>query len=273
LGAAALPQDDASTLAAHGLLPAANNSWSSWSADSCEQLGVSEQLLLDTAIAAAGVASSGAAAAWQLLQAGAEAGAALGLWAPGGWGPAHKQHMQVARQQLQQLLNTSPAFRALAGVLIAQWQQQRVWQYSRAQLQATLSSRRVAAVRPLCAANVVQLLEGAAHPVAACLKGRGSPLELQQLSSLVLEVSPTYEERAAACEDMIREYKFYVPQARSTTPSVWCTTPDMATVRRAAEASFIGQQVRGFGVCVTGLRRGCEAAWHGSLLLTLLLFQ
>lgn len=47
------------------------------------------------------------------------------------------------------------------------------------------SSNRV----PLCGWDLVRAVGGAAHPVAACLKGRTGPKALQDLSSLVLEVS------------------------------------------------------------------------------------
>lgn len=47
------------------------------------------------------------------------------------------------------------------------------------------SSNRV----PVCGWDLVQAVGGAAHPVAACLKGRTGPKALQDLSSLVLEVS------------------------------------------------------------------------------------
>ncbi len=42
---------------------------------------------------------------------------------------------------------------------------------------------------PLCGTDLVAAVQGAAHPVAACLRGRTGTRELQDLTSLVLELS------------------------------------------------------------------------------------
>jgi hypothetical protein len=70
-------------------------------------------------------------------------------------------------------------------------------------------------------------------------------MELQELSSLVLEVAKTYEQMAEESAGLVREYMFYVPRARTVRPTVWCSRPDRAAVQRAAMAAKAVQQVRG----------------------------
>jgi E1A-binding protein p400 len=53
---------------------------------------------------------------------------------------------------------------------------------------------------------------------------------------------PTYVERAAALEGVLREFMFAIPKARAPPVEGWCCKPDGSTVRRAALAAAVAQQ-------------------------------
>ncbi|WIA20226.1 hypothetical protein OEZ85_006067 [Tetradesmus obliquus] len=95
---------------------------------------------------------------------------------------------------------------------------------------------------PLCGWDLVRAVGGAAHPIAACLKGRMGARALADLPSLILELSPTYEERAAAMEEVLQWFMVAIPRARGRPVDAWCSRPDGAAVRRAAQAALIAEQ-------------------------------
>ncbi len=76
----------------------------------------------------------------------------------------------------------------------------------------------------------------AAHAAAAAaaagggLYGSGTPSAYPLLPSILEELAPTYTSRAAAFEDLLREFMFVIPRARAPPPDVWCCQPDAEQV-------------------------------------------
>jgi hypothetical protein len=67
-------------------------------------------------------------------------------------------------------------------------------------------------------------------------------LLLLLLPTLLLQ--PTYEERAAAMEEVLVWFLFAIPRARGRPVDAWCSRPDGAAVRRAAQAALVAEQVQ-----------------------------
>ncbi|WIA40512.1 hypothetical protein OEZ86_013861 [Tetradesmus obliquus] len=74
------------------------------------------------------------------------------------------------------------------------------------------------------------------------MTGRMGARALADLPSLILELSPTYEERAAAMEEVLQWFMVAIPRARGRPVDAWCSRPDGAAVRRAAQAALIAEQ-------------------------------
>lgn len=52
----------------------------------------------------------------------------------------------------------------------------------------------------------------------------------------------TAAERAADMEDVLKQFMFVIPQARSPPPSAWCSHPDQSVVLEAARQAQLVQQ-------------------------------
>lgn len=71
----------------------------------------------------------------------------------------------------------------------------------------------------------------------------GHPTILPLTPLLLLLLQPTYEERAAAMEEVLQWFMVAIPRARGRPVDAWCSRPDGAAVRRAAQAALIAEQV------------------------------
>lgn len=60
--------------------------------------------------------------------------------------------------------------------------------------------------------------------------------------SFCVTPQPTYEERAAAVEDLLCWFMFAIPRARARPVDAWCSQPDGPSVRRAALAASVAQR-------------------------------
>lgn len=65
---------------------------------------------------------------------------------------------------------------------------------------------------------------------------------MAKILSVVTYMQPTYEERAAAMEEVLYWFKFVIPRARARPVDAWCSKPDGPAVRRAAIAASVAQQ-------------------------------
>ena len=284
LALTAIPRrvDSSNHLASMGLLPRSWEEMAQWEAQDTTDLALPVPYMLAWGADPQGLGaasclnpSPGLGAADPLLRSGALAALSTRVWSrqaenggaegtgygtvAGVLGAGAVAAAAQAKGYLQQQLASNPALRALAGVLYNQWQASRAWRQERIAAMAAVSDVRCQG-RPVYGRDCIQALTGMAHPIAACLRSRGSALELQELSSLVLEVAKSYEQIAAECEGLVREYLFYVPRARTVRPAVWCSRPDRAAVQRAVLAAKVVQQVRG-GCWLLGLRCVSFGMW------------
>jgi hypothetical protein len=77
----------------------------------------------------------------------------------------------------------------------------------------------------------------------ACVVLFRCKLTLLALLLPTLLLQPTYEERAAAMEEVLVWFLFAIPRARGRPVDAWCSRPDGAAVRRAAQAALVAEQV------------------------------
>lgn len=144
---------------------------------------------------------------------------------------------QGLRAAFQHAVGISPALGALAHVLSRQADNRAAWRSGRAALLGSISTDRCLA-SPMYGENLIRALTFA-HPVAGCLRSRGKLTELRDTPSLILELSPSYEQRAEACHSLLQEFMFVIPKARAAAPNTWCIHPDLSVVRKAARDAVI----------------------------------
>lgn len=63
-------------------------------------------------------------------------------------------------------------------------------------------------------------------------------------NAVAMLVQPTYEQRAAAMEEVLRWFMVFIPAARARPVDAWCSRPDAGAARRAAAAAAVAEQVR-----------------------------